>query len=97
MQAADGELAIEHVRQIAGVSRLMDANAVQSTRHSELWAYFALAYLLTWAVHIPLAAAAQGYCIWTYRPGCTSWGPLGRSPQHLSSPQRPGAPPVYVT
>lgn len=38
----------------------MDSSAGQWKRGKEVRGYFALAYGLTWAVHIPLAAAAKG-------------------------------------
>ena len=55
----------------------METSAPRSNRRTELWAYFALAYGLTWAVHIPLAAAARGLLGPSLPPGLHFLGAAG--------------------
>jgi membrane protease YdiL (CAAX protease family) len=55
----------------------MDSSAPRWERRKELWAYFALAYGLTWAVHIPLALAAKGLLDLHLPPGLHFLGAAG--------------------
>jgi len=55
----------------------MDSSAPRWERRKGLWAYFALAYGLTWAVHIPLAAAAKGILDLPPPPGLHFLGAAG--------------------
>src|SRR4030042_2267995 len=55
----------------------MDSSVPRWERRTELWAFFALAYGLTWAVHIPLAAAAKGFLDLSLPPGLHFLGAAG--------------------
>jgi membrane protease YdiL (CAAX protease family) len=55
----------------------MNSSAPRWERRKELWAYFALAFGLTWAVHIPLALAAKGLLDLALPPGLHFLGAAG--------------------